>query len=180
MQGVIYFVSGPPASGKTTFSELLVQRFAKGLHIPVDDMRLWVKSGLADSVPWTEETERQFQIVEVATCAIAKIYLDQGFHVVVDHCRNPHRLEALISEQLPGCDVRKILLLPSLDVNLRRNAHRTNKPFPSRTLEETIRWTHENYGESIPKDWTVVDNTAMSPQESIDFAMSEAKAQHSR
>jgi hypothetical protein len=40
-----------------------MRRFSFGIHIPIDDLREWVVSGMAQAVPlWTEETERQFRL----------------------------------------------------------------------------------------------------------------------
>ena len=42
----IYLVVGPPAVGKSTTSGALAARFPKSLHIPVDDFRNMVVSGI--------------------------------------------------------------------------------------------------------------------------------------
>ena len=57
-------------------SAALAAHFERCLCIPVDDLRSWVVSGFADSVPWTNETERQFQIAEGAVCDLARAGLD--------------------------------------------------------------------------------------------------------
>lgn len=163
----IFFVSGPPGSGKTTICKALAGTFDFGVHLPVDDLRLWVSSGLSESVPWTEETERQFRIAESAACDVAKRYSDSGFTVAIDHCRNPQRLQELIVLELPGRDVRQILLLPSLEENLRRNRERTNKSFDPTILDETIRFTNEAYRIGVPPDWLVIDNTDLTLDETL-------------
>ena len=177
---MIYFVSGPPASGKTTLALHLVSLVQRGVHIPVDDLRLWVKSGLADSVPWTEETERQFQIAEVAACAVARTYSAEGFEVVVDHCRNPRRLDQLIAQELRGLDVCRILLLPDLEVNLLRNAGRTDKSFDPSALEETIRWTNARYRDDVPPHWMILDNSLLTPEQTGRLVLLHRNSQQSR
>ncbi|MCC7229439.1 MAG: AAA family ATPase [Fimbriimonadaceae bacterium] len=158
----IYFITGPPGSGKSTLCAALAETFEFGVHLPVDDLRLWVSSGLSEPVPWSEETERQFRIAESAACDVAKRYADGGFVVTVDHCRNPQRLQELIELELPGRDVRQILLLPSLEENLRRNRERTNKSFDPTILDETIRFTNDAYRVGVPPDWLVIDNTDLT------------------
>jgi adenylate kinase family enzyme len=44
----IFLILGSPAAGKSTVSKALLQRFERGFHIPVDDFRHMVVSGLSD------------------------------------------------------------------------------------------------------------------------------------
>jgi thymidylate kinase len=163
----IFIVSGPPGSGKTTLCQALLKRFESAMHIPVDDLRQWVVSGFIDSVPWTDGSEQQFQIAEAATCALARTYADAGFAVAIDHCRNPKRMEQVAREHLTDHAVVKILLLPELEENLKRNAARTNKPFDPLELEETIRSTSVAYRDAIPEAWICIDNSAMTVEETV-------------
>ena len=164
----IYWISGPPAAGKSTLCQAVLARFEFGFHLAVDDLRTWVVSGLSESVPWTEETERQFQIAEAAACDVAKRYQDAGFHVAIDHCRNLPTLERAIETHLTGRRVVKVCLMPELETNLERNTTRTNKPFGPELLEDTIIWTNTNYRKEIPEGWIVIDNTEMSVGQTVD------------
>ncbi len=164
---MIYFVSGPPGSGKTTLCETLIKTHEFGLHLPVDDLRLWVKSGLSESVPWTDETERQFQVAEEAVCGVARAYSKAGFTVAIDHCRNPTRLDEVIATYLTDFPITKVLLLPSMEVNLQRNAQRTNKDFDPAILTETIQFTNQAYRASVTSDWLAIDNSALTIEETM-------------
>lgn len=142
-------------------------RYDVGLHIPVDDLRLWVCSGMSDSVPWTEETERQFQVAEESAALVAARYQDAGFAVAIDHCRNLPRLNAVVEKLLSTRKVVKVLLLPDLEVNLRRNTERTNKDFDPAILDDTIRFTNHAFREAESAGWRVIDNTDLSVDQAL-------------
>ncbi len=163
----IFLISGPPAAGKTTLCDALLARFERGLHLPVDDLRGWVGPGMADSVPWTDETERQFQIAEGAALGVARHYQTAGFAVAVDHCRNPRRLDE--SFAVPG--VVKVLLMPDLETNLRRSHTRTNKAFDPHLLDETIAYTNDRYRQDVGAGWLVIDNAELSVEATVERIM---------
>ncbi len=163
----IFWISGPPAAGKTTLCTALAQTFEKAMHVPVDDLRGWVCQGMADSVPWTDETERQFQIAEVAVCDLARRYATAGFTVLVDHCRNPQRLEQVIQAELSDLSVGRVCLMPELEENLHRSHTRTNKPFGPHVLDDTILFTNKAYRDNVPSGWLVIDNSQMTVEETV-------------
>jgi hypothetical protein len=148
-----------------------MQRFPLGMIVPVDDLRTWVVSGLAESVPWTDETERQFKIAEAAVCDVVRRYHEAGFAVAIDHCRNLPTLEALISKHLADLPVTRICLMPELETNLDRSHTRTNKPFDPHMLDETIQWTNTNYRLTIPEPWHVLDNTHVSVEATVTWVL---------
>ncbi|MGV3615685.1 MAG: AAA family ATPase [Fimbriimonas sp.] len=164
----IFFVSGPPAAGKSTLCAALLRRFERAVHLPMDDLREWVVRGMADSVPWTEETERQFQLAEDAGCDVVRRYQGADFAVAVDHCRNPQRLEALIQARLADLPVVKVCLMPDLEENLRRSHTRTNKSFGPHHLDETILFTNERYRRDVPPGWLLLDNSEMTVEATVE------------
>jgi chloramphenicol 3-O-phosphotransferase len=161
----IYLVTGSPGAGKTSLCLALLRFHESGLHIHVDELRLWVVRGLAGSIPWTEETERQFRIAEDASCDVATRYQDAGFAVAIDHCRNLARLDGLVAERFAGRPVVKVCLAPSLEENLRRNRIRTNKPFDPGMLEDLIRGLNPQFAAPTPAGWVQIDNTALGAEE---------------
>lgn len=167
-------ISGPPAAGKSTLAEALLAEFPLAFHLKVDDLRISVTSGLADSVPWTEETERQFQLAEQASSAVARVYAEAGFAVAFDHCRNLPRLQQVVDDHLDGLVVVKVCLLPELTTNLRRSHTRTNKSFDPHMLDETITYVNGSYGKTAPAGWHVIDNTSLTVEETVRLVLSYA------
>ena len=165
----IFLITGPPGAGKSTLAHALMQRFEFGVHIPVDNLRLLVASGRHDIDPWTEETERQFQVAEQVMCAMAKRYVENGFAVAIDHCRSLGRLNQVLVEE--GLEVTRVLLLPSLEVAQERNRVRTNKDFDTSTLVDVIKYVSDRYREEDHAGWQVIDNGAISVNETVDLIL---------
>ena len=65
----LFLITGAPGAGKSVTAAALMQRFPFGLHIPVDELREWVVSGISQPVPeFTEETGRQFRLARARGC----------------------------------------------------------------------------------------------------------------
>ena len=164
----IWLISGAPGAGKSTVSDALCRRFRLAVHIPVDDIRDWVRSGFASPVEWTNETGRQFALARRGAARIATDYADAGFDVMVDDVIRESDLNQY-TDYLGKTELRKVLLNPSLETVLARNAAPGRKPFDSSILEAACRGLHplllaENTAEH---GWLVVDSTGLSQQETL-------------
>lgn len=174
----IFIISGVPGAGKTTVAIRLVQRFPFGLHIPVDDLRLWVVSGHAAPVPtWAEEMGRQFRLSRHSAALTARLYTDKGFAAAIDDVIPPHDYPSDYAPHLESYQVHKILLLPDLETTLQRNLERTNKDFDTGILTKTIRGLYSELQAEAKNltDWLVVDSSAMNDIETVDFILSACK-----
>lgn len=167
----IFLITGAPGVGKSITAVALMRRFRFGLHIPVDDLREWVVSGIAHPVPeFTEETGRQFRLARGAAAQMAAMYADAGFAVAIDDVVHEPDAEACYLAPLAPRTVHKILLQPPLQVALARNMGRSNKDFDTSVLAEVIHSVHHSLGEQNRGDfgWIVVDNSELSLEQTVD------------
>lgn len=149
----------------------LMRRFPFGLHIPVDDLREMVVSGIAHPVPeWSPETSRQFHLARTAAAQQARLYATHGFAVVIDDVIGPSEVAELETEFLESLEIYKLLLRPRLEIVLKRNATRRGKDFDTVVLDLAIRRLYES---TDPKEyqgmgWLVLDTSGMSLEETVE------------
>jgi chloramphenicol 3-O-phosphotransferase len=146
-----------------------MQRFEFGLHLPVDDLREFVVSGISHPVPtWTEETGRQFRLARESAATTTKLYASNGFAVVIDDVISSDDVSSIFAA-FDGFDFHKILLQPRLEVALERNRTRTNKNFDPSFLEEPIRQIYAwMSAQEIPNDWLKLDSSELSLEQTVD------------
>ena len=149
-----------------------MNRFERGFHVPIDDLREWVVSGCAHPIGWTDETTRQFLLAEDGACDLARLYDDAGFAVALDHGSRTTAFDNMAARNLVGRNVQKILLLAETDLNLDRNRTRTNKTFSHEVLIPTIKGLNAWYRDRAAEmaDWLVVPNNG-TVEEAVDFMM---------
>lgn len=166
----IFLILGSPAAGKSTISSALMQRFERGLHIPVDDLRVMVVSGLSDmeaepSAPLLE----QIRLARASAASMARLYNAEGFAVVIDDFWHTQTPDWDYREILDGG--HRILLLPSLEENLKRLYERGKEPGEIKPyLEAGVRHVHDavsTYPETTV-GWHVLDSSRLSVAQTVD------------
>ncbi len=167
----VFLISGTPGSGKTSVAGALLQHFPLGLHLPLDDFREFVVSGRASVFNWSEETTRQFALARTTAVAVATRYAETGVAVALDDVVFPAEAEALFVKPLFAFEIHKVLLLPKLEVVLKRNAERTTKRFETAALIETIKTLHKTFTEREPDfraaGWLVIDSSGLTLTETV-------------
>jgi chloramphenicol 3-O-phosphotransferase len=166
--GRIWLISGIPGAGKTTIALALCARYAKAIHIPVDELRELVITGHASPIEWSEETTRQFALARSSAARMAADYSDEGFAAVIDDVVREEDVDQF-TRHLAGRPLTKVALIPSLDVALARNRHRSNKKFDTGILEPVVRRLHRSLTESCRSGagWIALDTSDMDVAASV-------------
>lgn len=167
----IYMLVGPPAVGKSTTSRSLAARFPRSIHIPVDDIRHMVVSGLAlPRLDWDAALVEQFRLARSTVTHMALTYREQGFAVVIDDVRDLNH-EADYANLLSQPDVHKIVLYPTQDEAHQRNLKRSGDSPARAYIDEGIREVYTQLNPILPHlvttGWAVLDTTTMSIDGSV-------------
>jgi predicted kinase len=167
----IYVVVGPPAAGKSTTSKALCDRFAKSVHIPVDDLRDMVCSGrVLPSPEWGTEVTHQLALARATAVDMARRYRDAGFTIVIDDFVDPsHLQEYRCLDDADG--VRKVVLHPTQDEAHRRNHARGGDAVDMGYIDAGIRHVYGLISAGRPEledtGWQFLDTTTWSVDDTV-------------
>jgi len=167
----VFILIGPPAVGKSTTSKALASKFSKSIHIPVDDIRNMVISGLVlPSLEWSPELIQQINLARESVIQMALNYQRAGFAVVIDDFVDPHQLSeyrAFLNEPR----IYKFILYPNKDTAHARNSQRAGDDAGRDYIDEGIHIVYQQLNfmiELLRKDgWVVLDTTELSIEETV-------------
>lgn len=165
----LFVITGQLAAGKSTVARALLDRFEFGYHIDVDGIREMVSSGLASPLEWTGETDRQFALAIRGAAALARVYADAGFAVVIEGGMDPAMVEAALVEAGLRDRMLGVVLHPRLKVALDRNRARQTKVFDTSILDGVMREIDADLtAQPAPDGWFTLDNADESVSETVD------------
>lgn len=166
----LYLIVGAPGVGKSTVSRLLATSFERGVHVPVDDLREMVRSGLAAPDPrrWPDDLVEQVRLARETALDMAARYRTAGFAVVLDDFVDPGGL----AEYAAVDDALRVVLRPSIEVAIDRNQGRGRAAALTEYLESGIRAVYRDLDEHDAAlraaGWAVLDTTELSAEATVD------------
>lgn len=141
----VLLLTGPPGAGKTSVTLAICERFDRMVHVPVDDLRRWVRAGYRH--PWAGDAQaaEQLRMAASAAVAVTRNAVDYRYSVIVDDVVVGDAAEAYRSG-LAGLDaqVQFVTLLPSLEQCRERDAARGGS-----SLADRIRTLHAEFTEAV-------------------------------
>jgi chloramphenicol 3-O-phosphotransferase len=125
----IFVLSGLQAAGKTTVAGLLARKFPRGVHVAGDGIRDMVVSGRVEMTPGNPAgAAAQLLCRYEASVAVARIYHDAGFAVVLeDVILGDMALRFL--ELVPWPEIHFVMLTPSLEAVAKRELGRAKTAY---------------------------------------------------
>jgi hypothetical protein len=162
----LFLVVGPPAVGKSTTSRALAGRFPKSVHIPIDDIRHMVVSGLVlPNAEWGHDLVQQFALARASAAYMAIAYQRAGFVVVIDDVWD-HHCTADYQDLLTLPDVYRIVLYPDQDEAHERNLKRSGDGPGRAYIDEGIHIVYQQLRPVVSQlaqaGWEVVDTTMLT------------------
>lgn len=167
----VFILIGPPAVGKSTTSKALASKFGRSIHIPVDDIRDMVVSGLVLPGPdWSPELVQQLTLARESAIHTALHYRKAGFAVVIDDFLDPNQLREY-QTFLTEPRIHKFVLYPDQAAAHARNFQRAGDD-PGRVyIDEGIHIVYQQLPLMMEPlregGWTVLDTTALSIDETV-------------
>jgi len=168
--GNIIFISGIPGSGKTTIANKLSKKIENSVLINGDTIRDFVKNGYESPARLISETTNkslsQYNISKDIQIYSAVLYAKQGYTVIVDDCLFNNYFEKYFKKKLKKLKYIKILIHPDLSQSQSQNSTRKCWNLRKEVLNETYKLMN-----SQNKDWSVINNTDMTVNETLNSAL---------
>jgi predicted kinase len=169
----IFLILGTPAAGKSTVARALMQRHPRGLHLPVDDLRQMVVSGLVQpGFEWPAELTLQLRLAREVASRAALTYAQAGFAVAIDDFWQGEVTQSDYRSLLATA-VQRVLLRPTLEVTLARlAARRPGEGSDKAALAQAIRLVGAEIDRHPKTGWALVDSSALDVEQTVDRILS--------
>lgn len=156
------------ASGKSTVARLLAQRFNRGVHVEGDVFRRNVVAGRHEMTPDpSAEALDQLRLRYRLAATVGDIYFDEGFTVALEDVIAGSLLLECV-ELIRSRPLHVVVLLPSLDTVVEREASREQTGYTRWSVEELYR----GFASETPRIGLWVDNSRQTPEQTVDQIVS--------
>ena len=163
----VVILSGPSGAGKSSVAEALAQRYDRTVHLETDLLFRAVRMGYIH--PMMPESDRQNRMIARAAARAASAFAQDLFAVFIDGVIGPHLLTIYVEElKVAAVPVHFVVLMPSVKESVRRVAPRAAD---RRMSEAEHRELHRQFAEHGEFAGCVIDNTAMTAEETADVVM---------
>jgi len=176
----IYFIAGAPAVGKSTTARALALQFQKSIHIPVDNIREMVVSGVIHpSGNWSQELIEQLALARQNVTQMAITYREAGFMVVIDDFWDPYGRLQEYAHLFQEPNVHKILLFPSQKIAEERNLKRSGSVEASQYIADGIRSVYKSLETDAidleNQGWIIADTTDKTVEETVQHILVQVR-----
>lgn len=167
-------VTGPPGSGKSTVSKLLVQQTGPSALVEGDRFFSFLARDAIE--PWLPESHEQNMVVVDAAAAATGRFTDGGFFTVYDGVVGPWFIDAFASAAgLTELDY--VVLLPDVETCVERVLSRSGHGFRD---EAAARKMHAEFAAAIVEPRHVLSTGSESAAEVGDRIVAAVEAGHLR
>lgn len=162
-------ITGPAGAGKSTLADAWARgRPTPTVHISLDDVRDWVKSGYANPEDgWDELSERQYTVARRCVALAVHEYARIGYSCVVDDAVFPDWEVVSLAgweRELGRIAVRLVVLMPSLDALQGRNSTRSGH---RRLSPGMIKIIHDRMSGWRDSGASLIDNSGIGVDETV-------------
>ncbi len=149
----VIILTGPSGAGKSSVAKELAENLTGVWSlISQDETRTLIKAGFkSPDETWTDETKRQWEVSIAICCDMIKHYYEADISCIIELFAPPVEFEKW-KKRLESIDYELVVLLPSIEETVRRNA---NRKIPMK--EHQIRENHEWFSQWKPSKATIID-----------------------
>jgi adenylate kinase family enzyme len=160
----VIILTGPSGAGKSSVSKELAENLTgTWALVSQDSTRELIKAGFksADDV-WTDKTKKQWEVSIIIICDMIKRYREANINCIIELFAPPVEFKKW-RKHLKGINYQIVVLLPSIEKTLHRNANR-----PIHMKEFQIRENHDWFSAWKPSEATIIDTSHQSLKETVE------------